>query len=61
MAEFDEILEDLRRLCEKHGVEVIIKSELSFKKLDGADSKPEETNTKTDPSGKDNRRKPAKR
>lgn len=38
MEEFDIILEDLRKLCEKHGVEVIIKSELSFKKLDGGNT-----------------------
>lgn len=38
--EFQDIEKDLVELCKKHNIEIIIKSELSFKKLDGqSDSK----------------------
>lgn len=33
--EFQDIEKDLVELCKKHNIEIIIKSELSFKKLDG--------------------------
>lgn len=38
MEEFDAILKDIEKVMEKHGVELIIKSEISFKKLDGGDT-----------------------
>lgn len=35
MEEFDIILKDIQKVLDKHNVELIVKSEVSFKKLDG--------------------------
>lgn len=53
MEEFDQIINEISEVCKKYNVELIIKSEISFKKLDGGST--ENTNTKTKESGtKDN-------
>lgn len=49
--EFDDILGEIQQVMDKYGVELIIKSEISFKKLDATDSQ-------TEKSSKSSRRKP---
>lgn len=55
--EFDDILEEIQQVMDKHGVELIIKSEISFKKLDGG-SYSKKANPKAKSSSKEDNRKP---
>ncbi len=39
MEDFDSIIKDIQKVMAKHGVEMRIKSELTFVKVDGEDKK----------------------
>lgn len=55
MEEFNLILKDIQKVLDKHNVELIVKSEVSFKKLDA-----QNTDTDAKESSRSGGRKPSK-
>lgn len=42
MEEYDQIIADIAKVMEKYGVEMVVRSEVTFVKINGEDKKPKQ-------------------